>query len=423
MIQAREVPVELSGSASVEDLAAGQYSIQVLDASGAAWFADTTWEFAADGAPLFLTIPLVRVAGVVTLGEDPLPAATITFGGRDGPIRVPLTADDRGAFEAEIPRAGTWVVQVRAPEPSVDRTLRAVLVPRPIKGLSRVEIHLPNQRILGRVVDANTEAAVEKAIVSVNSGESPELVATVESAEGGSFEVDALGEGKYFVSAKSKSARSQLELVDLGKGDGEESEVVLRLRPVRRRMLEVRSTFGAIPGARVAIRSDDRIAEGDSLYRTGVDGEVEFEVDERTRRVSVDVGAPGFAFWTGAFDLWNEAPLLVSVDQISGTLVLDLSDLAETEAIVGEVPVLVHGGGFTWPLGLRPWATLNGAPSAPGPFVVPAMPGGRYALCRLPIAAAGSLGAIAQGGGAGALCNSGILVPGSELRLSLPVHR
>jgi hypothetical protein len=282
-----------------------------------------------------------------------------------------------------------------------------------------VDIHLPNALLRGRTVHAESGEPFGGTVVSLYAADSPDVAAEAETGDDGLFEFAALEPTKYSLSAAGLSARSQLEFVDVGSRDADE-DVVLRMRPSHRRVLQVLSSFGAVPGARVAIRSVDRLAEGDSLYRSGIDGEVEFEVDAETGRIAVDIGASGFSYWLGGVDVTNDAPQVVYLDQLSGTLTLDLVDLSSPELIVAEFPVLIHGGGFTWPFGLRPWSSMNGGGQVGTSLAIPEMPGGSYSLCRLPISALGVLGALAASEGGGANCASGILIPGADLQLVLP---
>lgn len=158
---------------------------------------------------------------------------------------------------------------------------------------------------------------------------------------------------------------------------------------------------------RVPFASDDHTV-------TGPDGSFTLRFPARTNSLTLFVSAPGYAFHIGRVTVQKDRPLVVPVESPGGTLILDLPRAKDGGAPPS--PLLVHGETFTPLLLLSRWASLQRTEqSDPGKLVVPNVESGDYTLCV-------NAGAdLRQGKEPPAgRCVRGVLVPNSELALSLP---
>lgn len=418
----RQQPVsalaELNGAATLTDVAGGEHHLEVADAQGATWYAETGWTLVPGEGPKFVTISVVDVVGRVSFGDEPLRNARLTFGA-DGLVRVPLVTDEEGEFAGSLPRPGPWKVHVGAAVPKVNRTLSQVEVPKPKGGKSRVDLHLGDRGVSGTVVRADTDEPVANATVAVLPQDMVEHTASVLTAADGSFELEGLDGARYWLTARAQGVgRSAAESVDLRQASKEGH--LLRLIPSRKHVLEVVSSAGPVPAARVLVKAGE-MAGGDVIRPlvTGADGTAGMEIDPAWSRVSLDILALGYAYWFGALDTGARTYHRVALEPGGGTLVLDL---AGVDAEAGEATILLHDGGFTWPGMLTQWSSMNGmAPQGPSStLTVPRMGTGTYALCRISAAEAAAPAAFATAGGARSRCASGVLVPAGTLALSVP---
>lgn len=233
------------------------------------------------------------------------------------------------------------------------------------QGLATVEIVLPDNLVIGRVVDA-AGRAVERAGVTLWNTTS---VQRTDSGPDGRFQFRGVDSGLARLSATERSTRrSSEEISVLVVEDDSGAPVVLRLRETRRLTGRVVSTFGPVPGARVvAFPLRPAPAPGQDA-RTDIDGSFGMDVPQRTSSALLVVSPPGQALRVVERPV-GEAPAEVAVSSAGGTLEVSwLAPGAEIEEgkslslAVDGLPLpgaelaqwaIGHGERFETPTGLR----------------------------------------------------------------------
>lgn len=410
MKQVASGPVDETGEWQSPPLAAGPYSLQVLDQRGNSlgW-----WDVQLDEASDLVSIdlPVVFVDGHVELGDEPL-AAHLWFGGEHGEERIETTAEEDGSFYVVLPRDGNWTVDVEADDPPVTSRGLSVDVD-PVEGMRTADvlIEVPNTTIEGEVVD-EIGVPVQSARVLVQSYGAWQGVVPTDTDLVGRFEVRGMRPGQFSIEATSDEGRSQpvIRQVD----EDQTVSVQLMIQKERSMVGRVVSESGPVAAARVlavAFTSSGqpasmRIAEG----TTDVEGRFEISVPGGSALVRLVVMAPGYALYLGTAREGTRLEIPLSHD--AGTLHLGAVDPG-----AGIVGLLVADGGAVSTARLQTWAVMNNAPVAAGEeLTVPAMPPGSYAYCELSVQEA-----LLVLGGVGAprteACSQGFLSQGGELTL------
>lgn len=143
-----------AGRAVLADLAPGPYLLQVASPAFGAIHGMELMLPAPDPV-LSISLELIPVAGRLSYGSDPVPFATLRFGGQHGIVGIETRTDERGQFSTTLPRSGAWTVSVEAEEPSISVEWFGVAVERPRDGRpARLELRLPKIEVRGRVVSA-----------------------------------------------------------------------------------------------------------------------------------------------------------------------------------------------------------------------------------------------------------------------------
>ncbi|MGH7342003.1 MAG: carboxypeptidase regulatory-like domain-containing protein, partial [Candidatus Rokuibacteriota bacterium] len=184
--------LDKQGRAVFDRLNAGPYVVSIgHEDAGGSEFAAREIDVSRDHS-VQLTVNLIRVQGVVTLGNVPLQAELDLYG--DGGARNVFTVDPQGRFEGWMrrPDTRTLLAHVRAPSPVVDTLKRISLDSTDADSLD-LAIALDNYRVTGSVVDEDGTALSGAA---VRSG----LVEALTDARG-QFELSGLAEGTHMVEA------------------------------------------------------------------------------------------------------------------------------------------------------------------------------------------------------------------------------
>lgn len=419
--------VATGGYAKVAALRAGRYGLQVLDAAGSSYLYRSL-DLRENSGPLHLELPLVTVEGQVLLGRAPL-AAGLFFGGRHGRESVRMASGDDGRFRGLLPRggaedSGVWPLEVLAEQPPVGRRLRLPIgEPRRPGEPVRLTIRLPDSRLRGQVVDEQGEPALG-ATVEITRTDGVELVPEITVDASGRFESRGLEAGTYSLTAESRFATADPQVLSLAAGqDSGELRLVLH----RRRELSgiVLSAEGPLAGARVlatpTVGGRPAPVTGVAAAVTTVDGVFHLQLPAWASGAQLTLLAPGFALSQYRVDQLAESAKTLLASQDGGTLILDMPpDLAGPRADLPQ-PVVFHDGGLelSWRL-LWEWSALGGAgdPSAHQLVVSPISPG-HYKLCQFD-SAAEYLRVAAGSTPPAQRCASGDLALGGVLHLQLP---
>lgn len=413
-------PAESGGVWKKAGLAPGQYLLKIGPHTGDTWQVDEV-EVGPDLAPLHVDLDVVQVQGTVHLGKNPL-AATLSFGGRWGAVRIQAQADEDGKFQVFLPRPGTWSLLISSLVPPVTRELPEVEVrPKPGKDIAEIAVHLPTTKLLGRVVD-ESGAAVAGAQVSVRRpGTSPEPRIQQRADEDGRFELLGLPEGSLQVGADASDDRSSdLMTVEVAE-DRETPPVTLTVRPQLRISGTVISSDGAVAGAKIKAAPAGLPYFGALTVTSDAQGNFEVSLPPRSREMFLAVGAPGFAFRLLRLPVPEDRRMAVGVAQAAGTLIV------ETEAPHDLLPLdsprvfVFQGGAFEFISYLRAWAVASGLnQESQTRSVIPFVEPGDYRACWVTPAEKPGLdfGIVPEG-----RCAQGFLPPNGELTLKLPALR
>jgi hypothetical protein len=386
------------------ELAAGRYFLRVLGEHDEQWaFQDVAVDQGQE--TVRIEIPVIDVRGKVTLGDQPL-AATLWFGGSQGSQRIRMDSDVKGKFVGVLPRAGPWRVEVTAESKGLRQGLRPVKVELLLgKRFAEVDIHLPDTRLAGDVVDSQGKPAPGAEVTLLNTDGGGGATADGD----GRFEFRGLEPGSVGLEAERGEENSgPVEASVVEKNDSPAVHLVLS-KPI---VLAgtVSTVSGPVPGAMViAIPGVTVVPFATSEQaRTDVQGSFELRLPQGTQSLTLFVFALGYAMRMLPMVVDPAQQLDLTVEPTGGTLVLDVPT-------TGVPPVLVHGNAVALVPLLGLWARMQGAPARdPGHLVVPNVEVGPYSLCA-------QQGALRRGAPPPASqCASGLLAAQGRLQLSLP---
>ena len=354
-----------------------------LESDDAPWFMG---EVTVDDADAFLpvTLDVQTVHGRIFLGEKPLEGEIQLDGGGSS---LHADTDEEGRFEITVPIAkeGPWTAHVTATAPPVERTVEKLALPT---GDRELVIHLPGSVLSGTVVDVDGKPP-ESAMVNVMRRDAEGELIQLFTAADGSFVTTGLAEGSYEIDANAGEARSETTHLTVS-ADSAAAELTLVVRKAREVRGRVVSAFGAVAGAGISIAS----VPGTSLVEsqtTDARGEFLIVLPPNAEELDVRVAPPGFAYTIGHLH-WQKKPVLVSVDQRGGTIVVHGAPHAAL--------ILRHEGAVAAVETLRQtWRTVQGKD---GSTAIEAMEPGAYSLCD------------------GARCVDGFLPPFGSVTLDIP---
>jgi hypothetical protein len=362
------------GAAALDSVIPGRYSALLTDGQGIRRWWDEI-EIEPGQEELAILVESFPVRGRVLFGREPLPAELI-FGGVSGAVRIPVQADEDGDFAVELPRGGTWRVDV---DHGPVRGTKWVDVPRKRSqnGSARVEIVFPANGVAGRVVDTQG-AAVGGAEVLLFAG--GDLRGELTAADG-SFAFSGVEPGEAVVAARlepdlgSEEARVSVR----PSGSVEVPELVLVDRVRLSGMVE--SSSGGVPGAMVLALSQGpaglRVMPSQAF--SGRDGFFELSVPQAVSELRIAVLAPGFPLQVLEVPADPRIPVMLPVGGEGGELVLKpgLSDASRTPG-----SVLVFHRGFPLDVSiLSQWARRHGSIPSDSEMRVPRLSAGVYHVC------------------------------------------
>jgi hypothetical protein len=406
----------------------GVYRLRVTDSRGSHWHAETL-ELTADSRHE-VVLPFQRLEGLLTLAGEPLPGATVFFGGRSGEERVVVGSNEEGKLYVFLPRRESWLADIEKESIHLRTRVEGIRVDKePGEPWAKVEIEVPDTRVFGEVVD-EAGRPLPRAMVEVKGpgeGESHQVFA----GEDGTFEVRGFGEGRWRLEARHRTdAKSPTFWAPVTGVEVEEGSPTGPVRLVARKGWEISGLVVApngngVPGATVAAVLEHP-AGTPSLeipYQvTGVDGAFQIRVPGEVAAVQLQVFPPGFAVRQMRVGLPRDEPVFVPVDPAGGTLVLVAgasgrplpADFTLRTAVFGE---FLH----VTPL-LRIWAGVHGLRDKPDRLVVPQLEPGVYTACWDAVQAALPSGRLPVGWpGLEDRCVSGTVVPSGEVVLEVPV--
>lgn len=396
----------------------GAYEVEVFDSRGVR-LASEEIDAAAGGEPHLLRIRPVFVAGLVTLGDEPV-LARVTF---RGPVTVAMDADVDGRFGGYLPRPGEWDVAVHSFEPPIDRRDRSITIEiEESQERAFLHLRLPDTTLTGTVVDEEGRS-VAGAEVTVTDPLLTSSEVTVETDDDGAFEVRGLDEGEVQAQAVVPGEEASSQPVTARLQEGEVARVRLVLRAHGRLRGRIVGADGdALPGVWLEAQpfGGSGVLDAPSARPRATDpaGRFDLSFPRSTAIVHLSVLAPGRPLTQAVVELGDVGDLVVG--RSSGTLTVDLPGPL-TEVVSSDPtqprPGLVDRNGIKLPLTiLAQWAGLDGRSWGADDtrLTVPLLAPGRYALCWL------SPADWLLRGAAGTGCVTGELGAGGELTLRLP---
>jgi hypothetical protein len=390
----REGMVDATGGWRGSDVVPGNYDIIVLDDAGASW-ARQEIDVGSQETDTLIQVSLVAVEGTVQVGNTPV-KGVLLFGGRSGPRRIQMSAEDDGRFMGFLPDEGTWPLDFADSEGLF--TLDPVAVKlAPGEGIVRLSLNIPDTLLEGDVVDEKDQPATG-AEVRIYDG--PHF-ATVLAGEDGSFRKRGIYPGKITVEARSGDrASDQVQLV-LNEGPSRPPSVHLKLRSRKEIKGIVVGPSGGVPGARVVVLP----SSGGELVNSaaGPDGAFTLSLPSDVEGGSLVAFSPGLALRMMTVELESDRTLTVPLDSEFGTLNIELQ--GPFGAPGQQSPAIVYG---TLKLPLPILFVALGpryfVPDNRGSLRLPFMPVGNYTICS-------SMSA--------SKCSVGFLGPGLELTVPL----
>ncbi|GBC80683.1 hypothetical protein HRbin09_01928 [bacterium HR09] len=402
----KEQTVPPHGHLRIEALAPGSYAILLVSSQNDR----EVWAQRVVSVPeqslTLLDLPVVRVAGRVKEGDNPVPAL-VAFGGMSGPVKVVLEANDEGYFEGFLPRPGSWHVAV-APK----RQNRMVwdtevdVAPQRGKNPSWVDLSLQSSRVSGWVRDPHGSPQ-GGAVVEVSPLEHPGMpYPGARTAEDGRFSASA-PPGRVLLRARYQRWASPPVEVTLKAEEALQGvELVLAEQNV------VEGQIVGTAGSTQAIPVDAHVlwpAASPPRGRTDNQSRFRFVLDPGMRSVTV-VAFPRLGnLAIGCTEIPASASLQIPVSSVPGGTV----EVLDGAKVTGWVDVVARYHGCPFFLSaLHDWARYVGTnPIRGGNWVFPQLPPGVWELCSYRWSGlAAVLGP----------CHAGVLPPGGTLLLKLP---
>lgn len=367
----------ISGRCRIGELGPGEHRVKIEDLPGSSWM--ERWvSVEAGGSTVDVELPIVPIAGRITLGGDPA-RARMFFRGEDEGQSVELYSDFQGEFHGSLPSEGPWEVTASFWRDGPSTAADKVQVARAPQGeASWIELDLPDTRLQGRVLDA-AGRGVDRARVSVipEDRESISLSTTRTDAEG-HFRFRGLAEGDHHVRASGRRTAATSAVFSLR--DGELTEVDVRLPGTIHFEGRVSSGGAPVAGAEIHILPELPVAQISGVQRVVTDplGAFRAELPEGSRGVHLTVLSPGHAASIGRFELVPGEPLHIEMSSWAGDL-----EIESDEPLIAGYQ-LEHGAGAQAWLGfLSRWPQLHGIPVRHGSrsWTLPRMAPGPYRFC------------------------------------------
>ena len=314
------------------------------------------------------------ISGLVTIGDSPLPSASLLFGGSGGAEKVRASTDRDGHFTVTLPRRGKWVVDVDAPAESVAASTEISV------DKDDVEISLPSTEVSGWVRDADGKrvAAVR---VTFFSNEKPAVRMT---AGDGTFRFRGVQAGTSRLQARNPRTHDYSRDTNVTVSDGAKTENVdLTLESVSPLKGVVRSNGDVVVGA--SVHGYAFLGASAQVTQTTTDllGGFALDVPSSATETVIIVAAPGRTLESFSVSR-DQDPIALDLASRGGTLILKwVSGPGPLEFAFND-HLLPSPDAFAW-------ARAQGATIANGTGQVPNVAPGKYRFCSAKRCAEGLL--------------------------------
>jgi hypothetical protein len=399
-----------------------EYRLHVEDSRGSQW-ATRKFTVTHGAPPLEIHVPLVRLEGLVTLADEPVPSPSVVLREYEDGGRVSVKGNEEGRFFVFLPRGKTWDVEIEQKELQVVGVFEKVVVPARKTGdrWPKKEFEIPDTTIEGRVVMADGSGLPEAPMIYTNSDRTRHY--TADGA--GNFEIRGTPPGKVALQAKiyQRDLRSELINVQISEHD-RLGPFELALRPDIRLSGMVLSSAGAgIPGARVVLTLVNVPLMSVIEDYTDMDGVFDIPLPAAAGEVLVTAFPPGFAVAQERFEVSDEG-VLITAEEVGGTVIIEYEGAEELEPMqkgrLKTRTVLLHDFVLGHTFALQAWTKLHGIADPGKSLVIPMLEPGWYTACADSEANGMAYRGITLTPQVEARCVSGNLAPNGELVLRIP---
>jgi hypothetical protein len=361
-----------SGQWTSTALTPGEYQLVVRRQDKGLWKTQNI-TVAEEDVELAVSVEGQRVEGTVRVGDRPLEAATVQFG---GDWAEEFVADDEGRFQGVVPQADDNVARilVTADAPDVRRHVR-VEGSRSLDGDMTYDVVLPDTTILGRTIDQNGKP-VPYAILTLRSVDDRELLEQPSSHEDGSFQLAGYAPGTYRLQAAAFEMSSAV--VDVHASESVSPQTIdVVLRSPERVLGEVMMGSLPIAGAEIVALPHGVATSFVPIARSDARGRFTLDLPPGTATYDVIAISPGFATAAGRVTRDAKKILHVEAAQHGGSLVVS----APAE---GDLRLMRDGGDF--PLTWLAWKTHGVVETTDGGrrITLANMEPGPYRVCTGP---------------------------------------
>jgi hypothetical protein len=362
-----------TGEWSQNRLLPGDYRMMIQEEDGSEWKSESLILSPDDGDRLIeVVLTSQQVRGTVTLGDRPIAAATINFGGENGPG---LITDERGRFEGEVPPIADEIsmLLVTSSAPDIKRMLR-LKGERSPDGDLQFDIVLPATVIAGRTV--NEDGSIEPdAIVTLQSREHDEFFEQMFTDENGAFQFEGFEPGGYSLQADAFEKASAVLDVEVGGDAAASVNLILRPQEQVRGLISMRGV--PIVGADVYALPRDTNTSILPKGRSDATGRFFLALPPGTKLYDAIVFPRGFSITAARIVREpKRKDLRVEVGQDGGSLTVDAPDDQE-------MLLLVHAAGefsLQWVAEKAGGTVTSGGGRRR--LTVPNLESGPYSVCR-----------------------------------------
>lgn len=347
-----------------QNLASGDYAIQVRRSNGALWMQQ---ELAIDGEDVTrsLTVAGMHISGDLRLGEQPL-AARVIFDGEAGAV---LKADSDGTFSGDIPPGPMdRVVRIESDAPPVRRTVNAK-IRQSESGDLRLSLLLPRTELSGRVVDERQEAQPGAIVMAAHDATNE--VQQVFASRDGTFDLAGLEPGQYRVTADAFQHSSKPVLVTIEQNNVADVTIVLEKQA---RVVGI-MTSGTLPviQARIdAVPRDVTVPATLPEFVTNEQGKFLLDLPPGTQSFDLLAVHPAFDVVLTRAHVDNQKVLHLLTNQTGGTLTVETRDAQQW---------LLRHAGAEFPLAYV--ASQAGGAIDAARVTISRLPWGPYSLCSI----------------------------------------
>lgn len=371
-----------TGSWSRQNVDPGNYLLAVLASDDSRWLAQQVGVEPGEQSLVF-EIPVVEVAGSVSMGGDPV-AGSLALILKEKGSQVDFELGEDGEFSGFLPDEGRFEVQVEvAAQGGALVALEPVEIERK-PGQRRVEldVEIPDTRIEGDVFDARGNPVDSASIYLLAPRLAPH--SETRSDQDGSFEITGLSPGEISLYARKGSQTSEFQTLQLME-DLSPPRLRLELRELVKVEGLVLSPDGLpLPGASILAFLDRGAAAVGIMRRaaTDVEGTFSFEIPQASS-IELLIQAPGYGARMLRQQIEPDEPIIISLSDDSGTLVFDLPARELEEDAQPEALMVAHDGVFVSLFSLARFMGQTSVSSQlSGLLEIPQMASGAYTYCR-----------------------------------------